>query len=72
MSDLQLPGQQGTSDLSEHHDESSGLDSYINVIEKKKIIEALDKSRWNKTAAAKILGISFRALRYRLEKLGIE
>ncbi|MEX2352768.1 MAG: helix-turn-helix domain-containing protein, partial [Gammaproteobacteria bacterium] len=28
--------------------------------------------RWNKTAAAKLLGISFRALRYRLEKLGID
>ena len=32
---------------------------------------ALEDSRWNKTAAAKILGISFRSLRYRLNKLDI-
>jgi len=35
-------------------------------------MEALEKTRWNKTAAAKLLGISFRALRYRLEKLGMK
>ena len=32
----------------------------------------LEATRWNKTAAAKRLGISFRALRYRLKKLGME
>jgi two-component system response regulator PilR (NtrC family) len=48
------------------------LDSFLAVQEKEKIINALEKTRWNKTAAAKILGVSFRALRYRLEKLGIE
>lgn len=48
------------------------LDSYLVDIEKQTIIEALEKTRWNKTAAAKLLGISFRALRYRLEKLGLE
>jgi two-component system, NtrC family, response regulator PilR len=48
------------------------LDSMLGDIEKQKIIEALEKTRWNKTAAAKLLGISFRALRYRLEKLGLD
>lgn len=48
------------------------LESYLQEIEKKAITEALETSRWNKTAAAKKLGISFRALRYKLEKLGIE
>ncbi|MFT5395666.1 MAG: two-component system response regulator PilR (NtrC family) [Gammaproteobacteria bacterium] len=47
------------------------LDVMLDDIEKQKIIEALEKTRWNKTAAAKLLGISFRALRYRLEKLGL-
>jgi two-component system, NtrC family, response regulator PilR len=48
------------------------LDSLLVDIEKQKIIEALEKTRWNKTAAAKLLGISFRALRYRLEKLNLD
>ncbi len=52
-------------------DSELALDSMLDDIEKKKIIEALEKTRWNKTAAAKLLGISFRALRYRLEKLGL-
>lgn len=47
------------------------LDSMLGDIEKQKILEALEKTRWNKTAAAKMLGISFRALRYRLERLGL-
>ncbi len=48
------------------------LDSMLVDIEKQKILEALEKTRWNKTAAAKLLGISFRALRYRLEKLDLD
>jgi two-component system, NtrC family, response regulator PilR len=51
---------------------NSALDSMLGDIEKQKIVEALEKTRWNKTAAAKLLGISFRALRYRLEKLGLD
>ena len=47
------------------------LETYLVDIEKKVILEALEKCRWNKTATAKLLGISFRALRYKLEKLGI-
>ena len=50
----------------------AALDSMLDDIEKRKILEALEKTRWNKTAAAKLLGISFRALRYRLEKLGLD
>ncbi len=52
-------------------DNELALDSMLDDLEKQKIIEALEKTRWNKTAAAKLLGISFRALRYRLEKLGL-
>lgn len=53
-------------------DNNKTLDLILDDIEKQKITEALEKTRWNKTAAAKLLGISFRALRYRLEKLGLD
>ena len=49
-----------------------GLEEYLENIERKAIEQALEVTRWNKTAAAKKLGISFRALRYKLKKLGLE
>ncbi|MCE5182190.1 MAG: sigma-54 dependent transcriptional regulator [Betaproteobacteria bacterium] len=48
------------------------LQEYLDTMEKEAIMSALEKSRYNKTAAAKLLGITFRALRYRLERLGID
>ena len=45
---------------------------YLDRVETEAIMEALEKTRFNKTAAAKLLGITFRALRYRLERLGID
>ncbi len=48
------------------------LEDYLEDKEKKAITSALEKTRWNKTAAAKLLGISFRQLRYRLKKLDLE
>jgi two-component system response regulator PilR (NtrC family) len=48
------------------------LETYLEDIEKGVILEALEATRWNKTAAAKRLGITFRALRYRLKKLRLE
>ena len=47
------------------------LSDYLEDIEKRAIIKALSKANNNKTAAAKLLGISFRTLRYRLVKLGL-
>jgi len=49
-----------------------GLDDYISNIERDAIIKALKETRYNKTAAARKLGITFRALRYKLKKLGID
>ena len=49
-----------------------GLDDYISSIERDAIAKALKETRYNKTAAAKKLGITFRALRYKLKKLGID
>jgi two-component system, NtrC family, response regulator PilR len=48
------------------------LEAFIDGLERRLITEALDATRWNKTAAAKRLGITFRALRYRLKKLNLE
>lgn len=47
------------------------LPEYLENIEKQMILDALEKTGQNKTAAAKLLGVSFRTLRYRLSKLGL-
>jgi two-component system response regulator PilR (NtrC family) len=52
--------------------QEQGLENYLAEVERQAILAALEDSRWNRTAAAKALGISFRALRYRLEKLGLD
>jgi len=48
------------------------LGEQLDSIERDAIVKALEQTRYNKTAAAKLLGMSFRALRYRIKKLGIE
>lgn len=48
------------------------LDDYMEDIERKILAGAMETSKWNRTAAAKLLGISFRSLRYRLKKLDME
>jgi two-component system, NtrC family, response regulator PilR len=50
----------------------SGLGEQLEDVERAAIIKALEAARYNKTAAAKALGMTFRALRYRIKKLGIE
>ncbi|HEX5539191.1 MAG TPA: sigma-54 dependent transcriptional regulator [Methylophilaceae bacterium] len=52
-------------------DNNLPLPEYLENIEKKAILDALSKTGNNKTAAAKLLGVSFRTLRYRLSKLGL-
>ena len=78
VEDLQLP----TSRTHSEHNpldetdvdiaEIGSLDDFLENIEKKAIQQALEETRWNKTAAAKRLGITFRALRYKLKKLNME
>ncbi len=48
------------------------LEEYLEKIEKKALSTALEENRWNKTATAKQLGLTFRSLRYRLKKLGLD
>ena len=50
----------------------NNLEGYLEGLEKAAILRALEATRYNKPAAAEKLGISFRALRYRLKKLGLE
>ena len=50
----------------------AGLENYLEELEREAIMKALESTRYNKTAAAEKLGISFRALRYRLKKLGLD
>ncbi|WP_457789164.1 sigma-54-dependent transcriptional regulator [Pseudomonas sp. PL-6] len=48
------------------------LEDYLEGIERKLIMQALEETRWNRTAAAQRLGLTFRSMRYRLKKLGID
>ena len=48
------------------------LEDYLEEIERKLIMQALEETRWNRTAAAQRLGLTFRSMRYRLKKLGID
>ncbi len=52
--------------------EGNGLQDYLDATERKAILDALAKTNHNKTAAARDLGVTFRSLRYRMERLGIE
>lgn len=48
------------------------LHDFLDQVEREAITKALEATRYNKTAAAKLLGITFRSLRYRLDRLGID
>jgi two-component system, NtrC family, response regulator PilR len=52
--------------------EGEALGNRLDGLERDAIVQALEQTRYNKTAAAKLLGVTFRALRYRIKKLGIE
>jgi len=48
------------------------LEDHLEEVERKLITQALEETRWNRTAAAQRLGLSFRSMRYRLKKLGLD
>ena len=50
----------------------TNLGDQVEDVQRQAIVDALEKTRYNKTAAAKLLGLSFRQLRYRIKKLGID
>jgi two-component system, NtrC family, response regulator PilR len=61
-----------TAQIVNNEELGGALGEKLEDMERDAIIKALEKTRYNKTAAAKLLGMSFRALRYRVKKLGIE
>ena len=70
LDDLQLAVESGVD--GEVGRDGETLDDHMNRIEKQVILEALAKTGFNRTAAARLLGVTFRSLRYRIERLGIE
>jgi len=70
--DIELRPTPGVAPLSSNAPNGSALGDHLEEIEREAILKALEQTRYNKTAAAKLLGMSFRALRYRIKKLGIE
>jgi len=70
-SDLNLRSSATNEDSAESFT-STDLDNQVEDVQRQAITEALEKTRYNKTAAAKLLGLTFRQLRYRIKKLGIE
>lgn len=52
--------------------EEPKLDEHLGDVERKLILDALEQTKWNRSAAARNLGLTLRALRYRLKKLGLD
>ncbi|WP_271410712.1 sigma-54-dependent transcriptional regulator [Pseudomonas sp. Q1-7] len=71
--DLRLAEAAGASETGEANlAQIDNLEDYLEDIERKLIMQALEETRWNRTAAAQRLGLTFRSMRYRLKKLGID
>jgi two-component system response regulator PilR (NtrC family) len=70
--DLHLTPVADESDIQVPPGDKWPLQDYLDRVERQAINEALEKTRYNRTAAAKLLGITFRAMRYRMERLGIK
>ena len=67
VEDLRLVAPAASAEIAE----PTNLQDRLDQVERKAILDALEKTRYNRTAAAKLLGITFRALRYRMARLGL-
>jgi len=72
LDDMSQPRDMGSLSLADMQREKLDLDQVLATIEKQLLQEALDQTRGNATQAAKSLGISFRSMRYRLQKLDMK
>jgi two-component system response regulator PilR (NtrC family) len=72
--DIQLKQGTGPVELPELREDTGpdGLEGQLESLEREAIVRALEQTRYNKTKAAALLGMTFRQLRYRVKKLGIE
>ncbi|WP_349431825.1 sigma-54 dependent transcriptional regulator [Methylomarinum sp. Ch1-1] len=70
--DLNLPVGSDLAIVDGFNPGKQSLEEYLEDIEKQALTTALEENRWNKTATAKQLGLTFRSLRYRLKKLGLD
>ncbi len=71
VADLHLAPSRGEEDPAAMTKEQVSLQDYLDQLEKRAILRALEQTQNNRTAAAKVLGITFRSMRYRMERLGI-
>jgi len=69
--DLRLTPPQAVAEERAESSSGEALPDYLDGLERKAILDALSKTGFNRTAAAKLLGITFRQLRYRMQRLGI-
>ena len=72
ISEADLALQAGAAHEAESAESTAGnLGDQVEDVQRQAIVDALEKTRYNKTAAARLLGLTFRQLRYRIKKLGI-
>ena len=69
VADLQLAPAATTADMPQPGE--APLQDYLDQVERQAILGALQKTRFNRTAAARLLGVTFRSLRHRMERLGL-
>ncbi len=72
LEDLHLPCSTELPKAEKFDPSEISLEDYLEDIEKEALSKALEENRWNKTETAKQLGLTFRSLRYRLKKLGLD
>lgn len=68
LSDANGPGENPEASLAQ----IDNLEDHLEEVERQLIMQALEETRWNRTAAAQRLGLTFRSMRYRLKKLGLD
>ncbi|EXB45378.1 AAA domain family protein [Acinetobacter sp. 1000160] len=70
--EIETPQHSASPTMSSKKLPAEGLERYLENIEKEILLNALNLTHWNRTLAAKKLGMTFRSLRYRLKKFGLD
>ncbi|KAF0866916.1 sigma-54 dependent transcriptional regulator [Pseudomonas sp. LD120] len=74
LADLHLPPAETVGNRAASTSTSTSLDLTLHLqhVERQLLLQALEQTRWNRTAAAQRLSLSFRSMRYRMKKLGLD